>query len=118
MDFVDGGLGGCLRGGFLHLLADGAEGLAGGSSGGGGSLVHAPPGFVMQPLKVSGQGGGECRTETKIWRKLNEEKRFFGRKGFWQEKEKRKREKSKFETRAAFVSVHFKPLSCLFLLRL
>lgn len=93
MDFVDGGLGGCLRGGFLHLLADGAEGLAGGSSGGGGSLVHAPPGFVMQPLKVSGQGGGECRTETKIWRKLNEEKRFFGKERILAGKRKKKERK-------------------------
>ena len=93
MDFVDGGLGGCLRGGFLHLLADGAEGLAGGSSGGGGSLVHAPPGFVMQPLKVSGQGGGECRTETKIWRKLNEEKRFFWKERILAGKRKKKERK-------------------------
>lgn len=51
MHFVDGCLGGRLGGGLLNLLADGAEGLTGGSCGGGGSLVHAPPGFVMQPLK-------------------------------------------------------------------
>jgi len=58
LHFVDGCLGGRLGRGFLHLLADGAEGLAGGSSGGGGGLVHAPPGFVMQPLKGFRARGG------------------------------------------------------------
>ena len=97
LDFVDGCLGGRLRGGFLHLLADGAEGLTGGSCGGAGSLVHAPPGFVMQPLKVSRQGGWVGLVQSRNKEKAKDKRRNrnikrYGRKRIWAGK-KRKRKK-------------------------
>lgn len=59
LDLVDGCLGGCLRGCLLHLLPHGAEGLAGGSSGGGGCLVHAPPVMISSRLGFRGREAEE-----------------------------------------------------------